>query len=338
MSVQLQSLHNNSTLFSHVTHLSTLLAAALRASRKCAASPARAEFLTNMSIHCIEIREQLLTESYVWGPYEIKEVCDPKRRIIHKAPFRDRVVHQAIAEVLDPILERHLIYHTYACRKNKGTSHALETAMRWVSRKPYALRLDIAQYFASVKGDKLIAKLARIVPDTRLMTLLESLVTSFEPGIPIGNLTSQLFANLYLNDLDHFIKRKLKVKEYLRYMDDLLILSSDRQTAWKLRDAIQMFAEAEGLRIPNHKTSLHPSSSGVPFLGYRLFANKRPRLHRRKIRRLGECLRKAARGPDAEKKRWATIAGWYGTAHFGLTPKLARDLQIATEVQQLRSH
>lgn len=329
--------HEHSGLFVRVSHLGTLLAAALRASRKCAASPARANFLMNMSAHCMELQECLLAGSYAWGPYETKEVCDPKRRIIHKAPFRDRVVHQAIAEVLEPILERHLIHHTYACRAGKGTSHALETAMRWVSRKPYALRLDIAQYFASVNRENLTAKLARLVPDPRLMALLESLVMSFEPGIPIGNLTSQLFANLYLNDLDQFIKRTLKVKGYVRYMDDFLVLADDRDSCWRLRDAIRTFAESEGLSIPDRKTSLHRTTTGVPFLGYRLFANARPRIHRRKIRRLGQCLRKAARHRTPEARRWSTIAGWYGSARFGITEKLALDLGIADEIHQLRT-
>lgn len=289
-----------------------------------------------MSSNCIEIREQIIEQSYAWGPYENKEVCDPKRRIIHKAPFRDRVVHQAIAQVLDPILERHLIHHTYACRTGKGTSHALETAMRWVKRRPYALRLDVSKYFASIDRMRLINKLDRIVPDQRLMALLRDLVLSFNPGIPIGNLTSQLFANLYLNDLDQFIKRELKVKEYMRYMDDLLILTDSRESAWRIRDAIREYAATEKLHIPDHKTTLHPTESGVPFLGYRLFAQGRPRIHRRKIRRLGECPRKARRHANPEARRWATVAGWYGSARYGITEGLAQDLGILDEIRHLR--
>jgi RNA-directed DNA polymerase len=321
-------------LFEATVSLPRLLTAALRASRKCQNSSERAQFLLHLDQNCINLREQIQADSYVWGPYTAKTVCDPKRRTIHKAPFRDRVVHQTIADVLNPILERHLIHTTFACRCGKGTNAALEYAMVQAKHYPFALKMDISKYFASVNHALLMEKLARIVPDKRLIALLESLVRSFSPGIPIGNLTSQLFANLYLNDLDQFVKRHLKVKHYLRYMDDMLFFAQEKSTAWQLADEVRACAARHTLDIPPHKTQLFRTQTGVHFLGYRIFSAARPRLLARRLRRLRARLRRAARSPAPTRARRSTIMGWYGSAKYGLSQNLCTDLGIINDLRE----
>jgi RNA-directed DNA polymerase len=321
-------------LLEKTASLSTLLQATLRAARKCPYSQTRATFLLHIDRHCLHLREQLLAGTYCWGPYESTIVVDPKRRVIHKAPFRDRVVHQAMADVLNPILERFLIHTTYACRFGKGTDTALKAAIELARRHEFAVKMDISKYFASVNHSRLLEKLRRIVPNGRYMALLESLVLSFSPGIPIGNLTSQLFANLYLNDLDQFIKRDLKVKYYLRYMDDMLFFLHDKETAWRLVHAVREKAALDALTFPARKVQLYRTRSGVNFLGYRIFNTGRPRMLSRKLRRLREKLRAAAKSAHPKKARQRTISGWYGSARYGLSPRLCTDLGIADDVAQ----
>ena len=316
------------TLFESLTSPVVLYQSAQLALRKCKRSPERALFLCNLSQELFQLRQQLLAGVYEFGPYQQKIVIDPKKRLIHKAPFRDRVVHQAITFVLEPRMERHLIFDTHACRKGKGTDLALNRAQAACKSHKYALKMDVSKYFKSINQHLLLCKLKRIVPDRRLMELSQNLVMSFEEGIPIGNLTLQIFANWFLNDLDQFIKRTLKVKSYFRYMDDLLIFGQTKAQLWGFAHAIANFGAQEELLFPKSKTYVFPTAKGVPFLGYHLFANRKPRMHQRKLRRLRAGLKQALKMQHPSLARLKFLAGWMGSAGRGLCPKLRADLGI----------
>jgi len=188
------------------------------------------QFEYRLEDHLIEIKEELEQERFRWGAYHAFWISDPKRRLIHAAPFRDRLVHHALNRVLEPIFDNSLIFDTYACRKGKGALaavHRYESFMNKLQGCGHVLTGDIHRYFATVDHAILKALGRRKVGDQKLLRLLDSLIDSFQGdgarGIPIGNLTSQLFANIYLNPLDHFIKEQLRQKYYIRYMDDFVI-------------------------------------------------------------------------------------------------------------------
>lgn len=273
---------------------------------------------------------KLAADDYSFGPYDEIVVEDPKRRTIHKAPFQDRVLHQAIHREIEPFFDRRMIHDTYACRKGKGTSQAAKRLRGWVKKYPFALKMDVRRYFASIDHGRLLEKLEPILGrDPRLMGLVEKLIFSFSPGIPIGNLTSQLFANWYLNDLDHMIKRKLKVKAYLRYMDDLVLLSDSKKELWSFADEISSFAEdSEKLFFPERKIGLYPTEKGVPFLGYRIFSRKAPRLQVSNLNRF--------RGKEKQSRQ--QVIGWWGHACFAAHPKLCQDLGIDHVLESLTRH
>lgn len=308
-----------------------------QAAKKCKKSIDRCEFVFNQSSEIFAIKQALDAGEYKWGPYTEKTVIDPKIRIIHKAPFRDRVVHQAIFRVVDPFFERYMIHHSYACRENKGTGAALRDVQRIIANCPYALKLDASKYFQTVDHERLKQKLRKVFYEPRLVTLLESLIDSFNQGIPIGNLTSQLFANWYLNDIDHFIKRELKVRYYFRYMDDLLLFGNDKPTLWEHSTRIQEKGfNDDKIVFAKTKTVLYKVERGVPFLGYWLFPNKLPRIQQRGLQRFKDRLKKLRKKKSPESEIAEKVAGWYGHARFGLRKKLAKDLGIDGYIENLK--
>lgn len=218
-----------------------------------------------------------LLESGQWlpGPYRDFYVYEPKKRLISAPCFRDRVVHHAIVQIIEPLFERRFFEHSYACRKNKGTHAASErmTAMlRDLGGSGYALKADISKYFPSINHEILLRAIGRAVGDKRLLGIIRVLVTGGGPqedcGLPIGALTSQLFANVYMDVLDHYIKDTLGVQHYVRYMDDFIILHRSKAELWRLLGLIETFvADRLKLRL-NPKTDVFPLNRGVDFVGY----------------------------------------------------------------------
>lgn len=215
-------------------------------------------------------------------------------------PFKDRVVQWAIYRVLNPYLERRYILDSYACRVGFGTHRAADRLQYWVRRlsrkhqRVYVLKLDISKYFYRVDHDILIGILRRMIADKDLLWLLETIIrcdhTPFGvqigdhnyqqsrlPGIgmPIGNLTSQMFANLYLNELDQYAKHVLKIRHYIRYMDDIVILHPSKKHLWKLKRQINDFLEQRLRLALNNKTSVRAANQGIDFCGYRIWPGYR---------------------------------------------------------------
>ncbi len=238
------------------------------------------QFERNLEENIFELQADLLSGKYRHGSYEPFIVHDPKRRQIHKASVRDRVVHQALFDVIEPLFEPGFIYDSFSCRKGKGT-HAgvrrlqqfLRQASRNNSRTAYALKCDIHQFFASVDHSKLLNLLSNSITDEKVLRLLSKIIDSFctssGKGIPLGNVTSQLFANVYMHQLDFFVKHQLREKHYVRYCDDFVIINRDRQHLESLVKPISEFLESElKLKIHPNKIIIGSWSQGVDFLGY----------------------------------------------------------------------
>lgn len=237
------------------------------------------EFELRLEDNAFDLHYALKSGSYQHGGYESFYVNDPKRRHIHKASVRDRLLHHAVVRVLTPIFERKFIFDSWSCRKGKGTHRAVERFQKlaWrISRNNtktvWVLKLDIRKCFASVSHEILLKILARTIRDAKALDLCEKIIKSFSNGLPLGNLTSQLFVNIYLNELDQFVKHELKARAYLRYSDDFSLLDLDRNILSRRLEAIRNFLENElRFRLHTDKIMLEPYHRGIDFLGFICF-------------------------------------------------------------------
>jgi RNA-directed DNA polymerase len=234
------------------------------------------EFEFALEDNLFKLHHELKNKTYRHSHYTAFNVCDPKLRRIHKACVKDRVLHHAIFRILYPIFDKTFIFDSYSCRVEKGTHRAvlrLEQFCRKVSRNNYriiyVLKCDIKKFFDSIDQEILLKIIRKKIDDKHALWLIERIIKSFRRGLPLGNVTSQIFANIYLNELDQFIKHKLKEKYYLRYCDDFIILSEDKTYA---EDMIYVISEFLGRDL---KLELHPDKiiirkarRGVDFLGY----------------------------------------------------------------------
>ena len=255
-------------------------------------------FQNNLEENIFDIQERLRDETYPFGPYRSFYVTEPKRRLIESACFQDRVVHHAMYERLEPLFDPKFYEYSFACRAGRGTHAAMLKLGEWIreSRLPTFLKCDIRQYFTSVDREKLLSILRKSIGDEQMMRLLERLILSApRTGIPIGNLTSQLFANLYLNELDQLVKRQLRVKYYIRYMDDFILLTENHGAARRLKETIREFVQDElKLELSPEKVRIGHVKEGVPFVGY----CQRPsgvRVRGAAMRRMRKKFRKAYR-------------------------------------------
>ena len=296
-------------------------------------------FGRNAEGHLLELRRDLVGQTYRHGQYRTMVVADSKKRLIKVAPFRDRIVHHALCRVIEPVFERGFIYDSYACRIGKGTHRALER-LRGFLRQPglrYCLQGDVHRYFASIDHAVLRQLIARKIRDPELLWLVDEIICSSwdavvhedlfslrRIGIPIGNLTSQLFANLYLNELDQFVKHGLRVRHYLRYMDDFLILGPRKTELHSLGAAVVRFLRDRlRLRVDPRKMLVRPVASSVSFLGYRCYATHRL-LRTSTVRRFVRRVRGAGpQGPSAEQ-----IRSWLDYASY------ARSRQICSKLRR----
>ncbi|HAS81771.1 MAG TPA: reverse transcriptase [Verrucomicrobia bacterium] len=223
-------------------------------------------------IECM--RADLLAETMVWGRYHLFTIFDPKERIICAAPFRDRVLHHAIMNVCDPVFERYQIFDSYACRKGRGLHACLERARYYTRRHGWYLKLDVRKYFDSINHAILLQQIGDRFKDNRLVNLMASLLCTYatQPGqgLPIGNLTSQYFANHYLGRLDHLCKETLRVPGYVRYMDDIVLWADNREPLIEWHRQIVDFCH-KALSLELKPPCLNKTGLGITMLGYRVF-------------------------------------------------------------------
>ncbi len=276
-----------------VADLDNLYLAYLKARRGKRDSESVREYEKNLHESIAKLRDQFLNGTVPVGDYSYFKIFDPKERLICAAPFPERVMHHALMNILHPYFDRHLIPDTYATRIGKGVYAALSRAMYGMKSCRYVAKLDVRKYFDSIHHDVLKAKLRRMFKDPALLSLMDKIIDSYEvlpnQGLPIGNLTSQYFANHYLSRLDHWLVDVVRVPVYVRYMDDILVFGDSREELLSLvRQIRSVVREQECLEFKPEL--LHPTSLGIPFLGYKLFPN-RLLLNGRSKRRFKEKLK-----------------------------------------------
>lgn len=278
--------HGN--LFERIATFENLELAYRKAARGKRYRPDALRFHANLEENLIQLQNELIWQMYEPRPYRTFIIHEPKQRIIYAAAFRDRVVHHAIMNVLEPIWEGLFIANSYACRKGMGTHEGVAKLDRMLqsalaaNKEVYCFKADVAKFFPNINHHILMAIIRRKIKCKKTLALLEKIV--FANGdinnpqsrdLPIGNLISQWSANLYLNELDLFAKHQLKAQHYIRYMDDFIILHHDKRQllAWQ-REIVTFLHDRLALSL-NNKTSIFPASQGIDFLGYRTWAHKR---------------------------------------------------------------
>lgn len=309
-------------------------------------------FASSLIDNILQLHEDLVHKTYKHGGYYNFNISDPKPRNISKASVRDRLVHHAVYRILYPFFAKIFVADSYSCRINKGTHRAInrfQQMFRKVSqnntRTCWVLKLDIKKFFANIDHEVLIQILKEYIPDQNIMWLLEEIIDNFEvdcfvaaaprndkryivfaseakqsqtKGLPLGNLTSQLFVNVYMNEFDQFVKHKLKAKYYIRYSDDFVILSLDKNKLIDQLTTIQAFLEKKlHLILHPNKIILKTFSSGVDFLGWVNFPNHRVLRSSTKRR----MLRRIHGDPKPE-----ILQSYFGLLSYGSTFKLQQEV------------
>ncbi|MDD2664384.1 MAG: reverse transcriptase domain-containing protein [Dechloromonas sp.] len=255
-----------------------LLTAFFDASRHKRMTRACFQFERRLAYHLDQLHAELQDGSYCPRPYFSFMVYEPKPRLIYAPAFRDLVVQHAIYRLIYPLFNRGFIDQSFACRKGKGTHAAADYAQAALQNSPadsYTLKLDIRRFFYRIDRATLRRQIERKVKDRRFVDLMMAFADHGEPrGIPIGNLLSQLYALIYLDPLDHFIKRELGVRLYCRYVDDFVLFGLTRRQAVEYRSRIVAFlAERIGLELS--RSTIAPTRRGLNFVGYRTWASRR---------------------------------------------------------------
>jgi RNA-directed DNA polymerase len=297
--------------FGRIANFQALHAAARRAIKGKRKKPGAASFFANLEGELLALESQLREGNYRPGRYVAFEINDPKKRIVSAAPFRDRVVHHALCAVIEPIFEAGFIDHSFANRKGKGTHRAIETYERYRNRHAHVLRCDVFRYFPAIDHAILKAEFWRRIACTRTLSLMDMIVDCsnaqepvelyfegddlFSPfrrrrGLPIGNLTSQFFANLYLDGFDHFVTEVLRAP-YVRYVDDFALFHDDRAVLAGWRSRIDSYLGRRRLRLHPRKTAISSCAEPSRFLGFELYADGLRRLPEENVQRFRNRLR-----------------------------------------------
>ncbi|MBS3142436.1 helix-turn-helix domain-containing protein [Candidatus Woesearchaeota archaeon] len=255
-----------------------------RARRGKTLKPYVIEFEEKLTKNLLQLRTELLLQTYQPRPLKSFILRDPKTRKISKPSFRDRVVHHAICNMIEPVFDKRFIYDSFANRLRKGTLNAVkrfDDFKRKVSQnntlRCYVLKADIKSYFDTVNHSILLEILGKRIKDERVMWLIKKVIDNHQgkdtnKGMPLGNLTSQFFANVYLNELDQFVKHKLRVKYYIRYVDDFAILHHSRKVLEEYKRKIDVFIrESLDLKLHPDKSQVLKLEKGISFLGFRVF-------------------------------------------------------------------
>lgn len=294
-----------------------------------------------------QLRRELVGKQYRHEPYTSFYIQDPRQRHIHKASVRDRVFHHAVFRILNPIFEPTFIGTSLSCREGKGTHkgvYLLDQITKKVSRNNhkqcFVLKCDVRKFFGTVDHTILIYLISRKIKDKDTMWLMKEIIGSFQSkysnlfqakGLPIGNLTSQLFANIYLNGFDQFMKHTLKVKNYIRYTDDFVIIANDKNYLENLIEPIKKFLYDElALELHPKKVTIRKLHSGIDFLGYIIFPYHRllrTKTKKRILRKLRIRVVKYKSGLISRKTLEQSLQSYLGVLSHANTYRLSQDLQ-----------
>jgi RNA-directed DNA polymerase len=325
-------------LWESIVSWENLLLAYQKARRGKRRRPSVSQFEFERERELLALQQELTSGIYRPGGYRLFTIYERKPRQIAAAPFRDRVVHHAVMNIVEPPLDRRFIHDSYACRKGKGVHAAVDRYQRHANRYSYVLKLDISKYFASIDHRELKAMLKARIKDARTLDLFDRII-DFSPetrgagylfpgddlitlaehrcGIPIGNLTSQFFANLYLDDFDHWLTEDRRVPGYIRYVDDLFLFADDKQDLWELQRSIESRLCELRLIVHPRKVQLRRTSERVDVLGYLLSRRRRWLRNEngyRARRRFKTLARRYARGELDWTNIKARLRSWMGHA------------------------
>ncbi|MFN8467195.1 MAG: reverse transcriptase domain-containing protein [Caldilineaceae bacterium] len=337
-------------LYPQIVSFENLYLAFRKARKGKRGRPEVAAFELDLEANLFRLQEELAARTYVPGPYRNFYIRERKLRLISAAPFRDRVVHHALCRVLDPIWERRFVYDSYACRRGKGTHKALDRCQQFARSHAYVLQCDVHQFFPAIDLQILRAKLARLIGDGDVLWLVDQILDGgagvlapmYEPewfpgddllaplrprGLPIGNLTSQTWANVYLDSLDQFVKRELRCRAYVRYCDDFILFHDDKAQLHSWKEAVQRCLNDLRLNLNWRRAAVYPTRTGIPFLGIRIFPSHRRlradnvRLARARLRRNRDAYH-AGRLPVSKFRE--SLLAWLAHAAHGDTYRLRR--------------
>lgn len=310
--------------FDDVWRFDALLAAFCRARRAKRGKGGEPAFYRDLEENLLLLSAELRGRTFRPDPYRYFRLWNKKERVVSEASFRDRVVHHSLVAALEPTFEARFIRHSYACRRGKGMHRAMAEARRMARAFPYFLKLDVRRYFDCVSHPVLLDLLAREVADDGLLWLCRVLLDGAAVpgaagearGLPIGNLTSQFWANVYLDALDHHVRDGLGCGAYLRYMDDMVLFDRSKERLWRWVAAIRRFcADPLRLELKDEVMVVAPVTEGLPWLGFRVFPGT-VRVdaggRRRFIRKMATCWTNAARdavSDEPQRDRGASLCG-----------------------------
>ena len=292
----------------------------------------------------LHIQDDLKNHAYKFGHYHVFKIFDPKERDITCAPFRDRVTHHAICNVIAPYLEKPMIVDSYASRKGKGMHKALKRGFYFYQNSSYHYRLDIKKFYYTIDHEILVQKLERKFKDKSLIALLTELISGYQSssasyfpfagddlfdmirprGIPIGNLTSQLFANYYLTSFDHFVREYLSLPFYVRYMDDMIVFAESNQVLKEARQRILGYFKDLRLHVNERKDIIQANKHGIDFLGFR-FKNGQIRIRNVNLIRFRRKLLVKSKQSTQLTEILRSVNGHLGFLKGGHTKRIIND-------------
>jgi len=340
-------------LFEQIVSWENLSLAARLAARRKPMTAERANFEYRLENELTELRNVLIQGSYTPGEYRTFTIYDPKKRLISAAPYRDRVVHHALCNIIEPLFDRSFLPQNYANRKGRGLHKAVKAGSWIINSSDYLLKADIRKYFPCIDHEILKVRIRRKIKCLRTLALMDTIIDGscdqepvnfyfagddlFTPyqrskGLPIGNLTSQLFANIYLDDLDHYIVHHLGYRRYTRYVDDILIGANDKKALQSVKKALGEYLDGIRLKLHPHKSTVFAAIRGLTFLGFRLYPGKilaGKRCGKRFKKRLKHLQKQYAHGQTDLKSIKQVIAAYNGHLAHGATEKLR--MQILQE-------
>jgi len=335
-------------IYPQIYEFGNLLAAAKKAQKGKRQQKNVAYFNFNLEKQLTTLKQQLEDKSYQPGKYKTFTIYEPKQRMISAAPYIDRVVHHAVCNIIEPVFEKSFIYDSYANRKGKGTHKALDRYKKFAQLNRYVLKMDIKNYFPSIDHQILKSLIRKKIGCKQTLHLIDLIIDNSNPqkpslenfpgdnlftaverkkGLPIGNLTSQFFANIYLNPLDHFIKEKLQLKYYIRYVDDFVVFSNSKKELHETLIKINDFLTGLRLKLHKNKSKVFPVSVGIPFLGhkmypyYSLLKNDNVKRFRKKLKKKVKLLKQEEMSVD---ELYKSIQSWGAHARYSKTYKLRK--------------
>ncbi|MFN4830672.1 MAG: reverse transcriptase domain-containing protein [Pseudanabaena sp.] len=308
------------------------------------------EFNYNLENEIITLKKELETQTYIPSDYKVFQIIDPKPRQISAAPYRDRVVHHALCNVIAPIFEKSFIADSYANRRELGTHKALHRFIKFARSSRYVLQCDIKKYFPTIDHSILKQIIRHKIKCPQTLWLIDLIIDRSNPqepvllyfsgddllsplahpkGLPLGNLTSQFFANIYLNEFDHFVKERLQAKRYLRYVDDFAIFSDDLAFLKFAKLEIELYLAKIRLKLHSGKTQIFETKYGINFVGFRI-VNNRIRVLSKNIRRgrkrLNRLCKQVNLGRLDPVQIQRSIQAWKGHLQHGNTWQLQQQL------------